>query len=75
MSALPKAIAPNPHTNLLNVYVHIANKMEFQTENLPHGIVIFFVLPRVKLKHISTDFQFFRLERSRLPVCYSLVFR
>jgi hypothetical protein len=30
MSALPQAIAPNPHTNLLNVYVQIANKMGFQ---------------------------------------------
>jgi hypothetical protein len=28
MSALPQAIAPNPHTNLLNV--QIANKMGFQ---------------------------------------------
>jgi hypothetical protein len=30
MSALPQAIAPNPHTNLLNVYIQIANKMQFQ---------------------------------------------
>jgi hypothetical protein len=27
MSALPQAIPPNPHTNLLNVYIQIANKM------------------------------------------------
>jgi hypothetical protein len=27
MSAIPQAIAPNPHTNLLNVYIQIANKM------------------------------------------------
>jgi hypothetical protein len=27
MSAAPQAIAPNPHTNLLNVYIQIANKM------------------------------------------------
>jgi hypothetical protein len=33
MSALPQAIAPNPHTNLLNVYIQIANKMEF-TKNV-----------------------------------------
>jgi hypothetical protein len=32
MNAPPQAIAPNPHTNLLNVrvYVQIANKMVFQ---------------------------------------------
>jgi hypothetical protein len=27
MSAPPQAIAPNPHTNLLNVYIQLANKM------------------------------------------------
>jgi hypothetical protein len=27
MSAPPQAIAPSPHTNLLNVYVQIANIM------------------------------------------------
>jgi hypothetical protein len=32
MSALPQAIAPNPHTNLLNGYVQIANKMGFQQQ-------------------------------------------
>jgi hypothetical protein len=26
MSAPPQATAPNPHTNLLNVYIQIANK-------------------------------------------------
>jgi hypothetical protein len=31
MSAPPQAIAPNPHTHLLNVYIQIANKMGFQT--------------------------------------------
>jgi hypothetical protein len=30
MSAIPLAITPNPHTNLLNVYIQIANKMGFQ---------------------------------------------
>jgi hypothetical protein len=30
MSALAQAIAPNPHTNLLNVYIQIANKTGFQ---------------------------------------------
>jgi hypothetical protein len=30
MSASPQATAPNPHTNLLNVYIQIANKMGFQ---------------------------------------------
>jgi hypothetical protein len=30
MSAIPQAITPNPHTNLLNVYKQIANKMEFE---------------------------------------------
>jgi hypothetical protein len=32
MSAPPQAIAPNPHTNLLNVYIQIANKMGFQQQ-------------------------------------------
>jgi hypothetical protein len=32
MSAIPKAITPNPHTNLLNLYTQIANKMGFQTK-------------------------------------------
>jgi hypothetical protein len=27
MSALPQAIAPKLHTNLLNVYIQLANKM------------------------------------------------
>jgi hypothetical protein len=30
MSAIPQANTPNPHTNMLNVYMQIANKMEFQ---------------------------------------------
>jgi hypothetical protein len=30
MSAIPQAITFNPHTNLLNVYIQIANKMEFE---------------------------------------------
>jgi hypothetical protein len=30
MSAIPQAITPNPHTNLLNVYIQIANKMGLQ---------------------------------------------
>jgi hypothetical protein len=30
MSAPPQSIAPNPYTNLLNVYIQIANKMGFQ---------------------------------------------
>jgi hypothetical protein len=34
MNALPQAIAPNPHINLLNVYVHIANKMGFQPKEM-----------------------------------------
>jgi hypothetical protein len=33
MSAPPQAIAPNPHTNLLNVYKQIANKIGFQQKN------------------------------------------
>jgi hypothetical protein len=33
MSAPPQAIAPNPHTNLLNTYIQIANKMGFQQKN------------------------------------------
>jgi hypothetical protein len=31
MSAIPQAITPNRHTNLLNVQIQIANKMEFET--------------------------------------------
>jgi hypothetical protein len=30
MSAIPQVITPNPHTNLLNVYIQIANKMGFK---------------------------------------------
>jgi hypothetical protein len=30
MTAPSQAIAPIPHTNLLNVYIQIANKLEFQ---------------------------------------------
>jgi hypothetical protein len=30
LSALPQAIAPNPHTNFQNVYIHFANKIGFQ---------------------------------------------
>jgi hypothetical protein len=46
MSAHPQAIAPSPHTNLLNVYIQITNKMGFQesylgpplhTPQQPHG--------------------------------------
>jgi hypothetical protein len=32
MSAPPQAIAPNPYTNFVNVYVQIANKMGFQQQ-------------------------------------------
>jgi hypothetical protein len=34
MSALPQAIAPNPHTSLLNLYVQIANKVGFQQKKI-----------------------------------------
>jgi hypothetical protein len=37
MSAPPRAIAPNPHTNLLNVYIQLANKMGFQQKKLCRG--------------------------------------
>jgi hypothetical protein len=30
LSVPPQAIAPNPHTSLLNVYIQLANKMGFQ---------------------------------------------
>jgi hypothetical protein len=40
MNAPPQAIAPNPHTNLLDVYIQIANKMGFQQqEKWEHAIV------------------------------------
>jgi hypothetical protein len=32
MSAIHQAITPSPHTNLLNVYIQIANKMGFQQQ-------------------------------------------
>jgi hypothetical protein len=35
MSAILQAIAPNPHANLLNVYIQIANKMGFQQQQQP----------------------------------------
>jgi hypothetical protein len=34
MSVPPQAVAPNTHTNLLNVYIQIANKMGFQKKML-----------------------------------------
>jgi hypothetical protein len=36
MSAIPRAITPNPHTNLLNVYIYIqiANKKRFQQKKI-----------------------------------------
>jgi hypothetical protein len=37
MSAPPQAIAPNPHTNLLNVYIQIENKMGFQKKKKSKG--------------------------------------
>jgi hypothetical protein len=33
MSAIPQAITPNSHTNLLNAYIQIAIKMKFQQTN------------------------------------------
>jgi hypothetical protein len=35
MSAPSQDIAPNPHTNLLNVYIQVANKMGFQQQQNP----------------------------------------
>jgi hypothetical protein len=32
MRAIPQAITLNPHTNLLNAYIQIANKMGFQQQ-------------------------------------------
>jgi hypothetical protein len=34
MSAIPQDITPNPHTNLLNVYIQIANKIGFQPKKI-----------------------------------------
>jgi hypothetical protein len=34
MSAPPQAIAPNSHSNLLNVYIQLANKMGFQQQKV-----------------------------------------
>jgi hypothetical protein len=34
MSAIPQAITPNPHTNLLNVCIQIANKAGFQPKKI-----------------------------------------
>jgi hypothetical protein len=36
MGAIPQAITPNPHTNLLNVYIQIANKMGVQQQKKCH---------------------------------------
>jgi hypothetical protein len=38
LSANPQAIAPNPHTNLLNIYIYIqiANKIGFQQQKNYH---------------------------------------
>jgi hypothetical protein len=30
MCSIPQAITPNPHTNFVNVYIQIANKVGFQ---------------------------------------------
>jgi hypothetical protein len=34
MSAPPQAKTPNPHTNLLNVYIHVAKKWGFNKKKL-----------------------------------------
>jgi hypothetical protein len=34
LSAPPQAIAPNPHTNLLSVYIQPVNKMGIQQKEL-----------------------------------------
>jgi hypothetical protein len=34
MTAIPQAITPNPNTNLLNVFIQIANKMGFQPKKM-----------------------------------------
>jgi hypothetical protein len=34
LSAPPQAIAPNPHTNLMNIYIQIANKMGVERKEL-----------------------------------------
>jgi hypothetical protein len=43
MSAIPRAITPNPQTNLLNVciyiYMQIANKMGFQQQKTERKLV------------------------------------
>jgi hypothetical protein len=37
MSAIAQAITPNSHTNLLNVYIQIANRMGFQPPKKQKG--------------------------------------
>jgi hypothetical protein len=44
MSAIPEAIIPNLHTNLLNVYIQIANKMGFQPKKKSVTIVRYLLL-------------------------------
>jgi hypothetical protein len=40
LSAPPQAIASNPHTNLLNVYIQLANKIGFQQQqNLGYFVI------------------------------------
>jgi hypothetical protein len=49
MSAPPQAIAPNLHTNLLNVYIKIANKIGFQQKNFLYASVNFRDVAKFKL--------------------------
>jgi hypothetical protein len=51
MSALPQAIAPNPHTNLLNVYILIANEMEFEQKKAKKKLLV--KANRIRNKKIS----------------------
>jgi hypothetical protein len=39
MSAIPQANTPNPHTNLLNAYMPIANKMGLQPKKKSSSLI------------------------------------
>jgi hypothetical protein len=51
MSAIPQAITPNPHTNLLNVYIQIANKMGLQQKEKNSRNIFSYFIPGKRLAH------------------------
>jgi hypothetical protein len=64
MSAPPQAIAPNPHTNLVNVYVQIANKIGVQSNKKTKNKNGLF---RATANGCQTDYALERLPRKQGP--------